>query len=153
MGGAPTEQQQTLRPMMRNDIMQEVKLADGSTYIGGGDLPYYGDKYPMAVPSNGEEPLRNMEYIRQEEALKKSVKDLPEYTSVAPAPLPAAKPIANEGRYMNSATADYPDVRGNTQNSQGRDTSVSEYMRAKSYKKDSGRPLNAPTADWPSERK
>jgi hypothetical protein len=153
MGGSPTLQQaETMQPMMRKEIMEEVKLPDGSTYIGGGDLPYYGDKYPMAVPSNGKEPLRNMEYIKQEKAIKESVKNLPEYMAVTPPPKPAGKSIANEGPFLNSPTADYPDVRGNTQNSQGRDTSVSEYMKAKTYKKQE-RPLNAPTADWPDERK
>jgi hypothetical protein len=64
------------------------------------------------------------------------------------------------GPYDNSPTADYPDVRGNTQNSQNRDTSVSEYMKAKTYNKPSakqpiikeGKYLNSSVADWPDER-
>jgi tRNA(Ile)-lysidine synthase TilS/MesJ len=57
-----------------------------------------------------------------------------------------------KGQYDNSPIENSADVRGNAQNSQGRDTSISEYMRAKTYKKQSKRPLNAPTADFPDEQ-
>jgi hypothetical protein len=153
MGGANTNPQQ----QGQYETSQMMKRIEP---INTPEMPYYGDAKPMAIPSNGKEPIRNMEYIKQEKALRESVRNLPEYTAVTPPPKPAATPIANEGPYMNSATADYPDVRGNTQNSQNRDTSVSEYMKAKTYNKPSakqpiikeGKYLNSSVADWPDER-
>ena len=70
MGGSPTqtEPRYETATMMRNDIMQKITNPDGSVEIRGGDLPYAGDKYPMVVPSNYKEPLRNMEYIKKEQA-------------------------------------------------------------------------------------
>jgi hypothetical protein len=115
MGGANTNPQQ----QGQYETAQMMKRMEP---MNAPEMPYYGDAKPMAVPSNGKEPLRNMEYIKQEQALKESVKNLPEYTAVTPAPHPAATPVANEGRYMNSATADYPDVRGENPNKFGRDS-------------------------------
>ena len=87
MGGSPTQSENpSFAPMMKTEIMEKVTLPDGSTYTGGGEMPYYGDKYPMAVPSNGKEPLRNMEYIKQEQARREAVKNIPEYTAVTSAP-------------------------------------------------------------------
>ena len=68
MGGSPTQQTEIQYPMMRKDIMQRIIHNDGSIETRGGDIPYYGDKYPMVVPSNYKEPLRNMEYIKKEQS-------------------------------------------------------------------------------------
>lgn len=87
MGGSPTQSENpSFAPMMKTEIMEKVTLPDGSTYTKGGEMPYYGDKYPMAVPSNRKEPLRNMEYIKQEQARREAVKNIPEYTAVTSAP-------------------------------------------------------------------
>jgi hypothetical protein len=138
MGGANTNPQQ----QGQYETSQMMKRIEP---INTPEMPYYGDAKPMAIPSNGKEPIRNMEYIKQEKALRESVRNLPEYTAVTPPPKPAATPIANEGPYMNSATADYPDVRGNTQNSQNRDTSGSDLKKG-IEKKFASTPTPTPSA-------
>ena len=49
-----------------------------------------------------------------------------------------------------SILASNQDVGGKSQNLTGRDVSTSEYMKAKTYKKQA--PINARTADYPDER-
>jgi hypothetical protein len=62
MGGSPTQKQ----PAMMNQMLTKEKVFE--------PLPYYGDSKPMAVPSNYQEPLRNMEYIKKETESPKAKK-------------------------------------------------------------------------------
>jgi hypothetical protein len=60
----------------------------------------------------------------------------------------------SEGKQLEELSIDFAnnDAGSASPNSTGRDTSVSEFMKAKSYKKSAGKPMNAPVADYPDVR-
>lgn len=117
----------TEQSMMKKDIMQS-------------EMPYYGDTKPMVVPSNNKEPLRNMAYVDKEKSTPLTEKEIADRQS--------------EGKQLEELSIDFAnnDAGSASPNSTGRDTSVSEFMKAKSYKKSAGKPMNAPVADYPDVR-
>lgn len=117
----------TEQAMMEKDIMQS-------------HMPYYGDTKPMVVPSNYKEPLRNMAYVEKEKSTPLTKKEISDRQS--------------EGKQLEKLSINFAnnDVGSASPNATGRDTSVSEFMKAKSYKKPAGKPMNAPAADYPDVR-
>lgn len=113
--------------MMKNDIIKK-------------DMPYYGDASPMVVPSNYKEPLRNMESVKKESAAPMTAKEK------------ADRQYEGQQLEQFSTLFSNEDVGSASPNPTGRDVSVSEFMKAKTYKKPSKKPMNAPVADYPDEK-
>ena len=112
--------------MLAKDTIEEISLPDGTKYVGGGEMPYYGDEKPMVVPKNNQEPLRNVEYIRAE-----SEKPLSETEKMTK---------QNEGVLYEQFSTEFanPDTQYLRVDPTRNNVSVSEFMKAKTYKKPKG---------------
>jgi len=140
MGGSNQQQQSQMYPMMKKETMQEFTNPDGSKSTYGGEKPYYGDAKPMIIPRNNNETLRNVEYLKAE--------------SAAPISKIEKSNKQHEADQLEQFSTMFSnqDAGVSSPNPTGRDTSVSEFMKAKTYNKPKGKILTAPTADYPNER-